>query len=186
MARKTYHSQVMRTYLTHMVLRDILLPPDDNIEQPSENLQFDLTVLEAIRATRYLRGQPEVAKCSNLHLAWEYAQDPHDHKRFINMLRVSPHLFNFILTLIKDHPVFFNNSHVPQMPVDVQLAITLYRMGRFGNGASLEDIAWTAGCSEGSVEEFTDCCFEAMESWASEPWHLTFSTMSHSLRHKEK
>jgi len=34
-----------------MVLRDILLPPDDDIEQPSENLQFDLTVLEAIRAT---------------------------------------------------------------------------------------------------------------------------------------
>jgi hypothetical protein len=56
MARKTYHSQVMRTYLTHMVLRDILLPPEDDSEQPCENLQFDLTVLEAIRAMRYLRG----------------------------------------------------------------------------------------------------------------------------------
>jgi len=166
MAHKTYHSQVMWTYLTHMVLRDILLPPDDDIEQPSENLQFDLTVLEAIRATRYLRGRPEVAKCGNLHLAWEYAQDPHNHKHFINMLRVSPHVFDFTLTLIKDHPVFFNNSHVPQTPVNVQLAVTLYRMGRFGNGASLEDIART----EGSVEEFTDCCFEAMESQASEPW----------------
>jgi len=66
----------MQTYLTHMVLRDILLPPDDDIEQPSENLQFDLTVLEAIQATRYLHGRPEVAKCGNLHLAWEYAQDP--------------------------------------------------------------------------------------------------------------
>jgi len=147
-----------------MVLRDILLPPDDNIEQPSENLQFDLTVLEAIQATRCLRGWPEVAKCGNLHLAWEYAQDPHNHKCFINMLRVSPHVFDFILTLIKDHPVFFNNSHVLQTPVDVQLAITLYHMGRFGNGASLEDIAWTAGCSEGSVEEFTDHCFGAIES----------------------
>jgi len=126
-----------------MVLRDILLPPDDDIEQPSENLQFDLTVLEAIWATIYLRGWPEVAKCGNLHLAWEYAQDPHDHKRFINMLRVSPHVFDFILTLIKDHPVFFNNSHVPQTPVDVQLAVTLYCMGHFGNGASLEDIAQT-------------------------------------------
>jgi len=120
----------MQTYLTHMVLRDILLPPDDDIEQPSENLQFDLTVLEAIRATRYLCGQPEVAKCGNLHLAWEYAQDPHDHKRFINMLWVSPHVFNFILTLIKDHPVFFN------------------RLRSLGS--------------------------------------LTFSTTSHSLRHKEK
>ncbi|KIJ97116.1 hypothetical protein K443DRAFT_258944 [Laccaria amethystina LaAM-08-1] len=36
MACKTYHSQVMWTYLTHMVLRDILLPSDDDLEQPFE------------------------------------------------------------------------------------------------------------------------------------------------------
>ena len=42
--------------------------------------------------------------------------------------------------------------------------MTLFRMGRFGNAASLEDIAREAGCSEGSVEAYTDCCFQAIMS----------------------
>jgi hypothetical protein len=39
----------------------------------------------------------------------------------------------------------------------------LYRLGRYGNGASLEDIARVAGFSEGSVEAFTDRVFTAIE-----------------------
>lgn len=46
----------------------------------------------------------------------------------------------------------------------MQLAATLYCLGCFGNGASLEDIACTAGCSEGAVEKYTERCFEAIES----------------------
>ena len=34
-------------------------------------------------------------------------------------------------------------------------------MGRFGNGASLEDVARMAGCSEGAVKNYTNRCFEA-------------------------
>jgi len=49
----------------------------------------------------------------------------------------------------EDHGVFKNN---PQTPVDVQLAVTLYCMGCFGNDASLEDLARTAGCSEQAVQ----------------------------------
>ncbi|KIK78740.1 hypothetical protein PAXRUDRAFT_163166 [Paxillus rubicundulus Ve08.2h10] len=37
-------------------------------------------------------------------------------------------------------------------------------MGHYGNGACLEDIAWIAGISEGSVEIFTEWCFKAIES----------------------
>jgi hypothetical protein len=51
-----------------------------------------------------------------------------------------------------------------QTPVAQQLAITLYRMGRFGNAASLEDLARVGGCSEGSVENYTERCFEAIEA----------------------
>ena len=29
MPRQTYHSLVTRTYLLHMVLRDLILPPED-------------------------------------------------------------------------------------------------------------------------------------------------------------
>lgn len=37
-------------------------------------------------------------------------------------------------------------------------------MGRYGNGASVEDIAQQAGCAEGSVENYTARCFTAIES----------------------
>jgi hypothetical protein len=105
-----------------------------------------------------------VEKAGNLHLAWEYAQNPNDHHRFTQMLRVTPESFQFILQLIQDHPIFTTTSHRPQTPVEIQLAVTLFRMGRYGNGASVKDIARTAGISEGAVERFTDRCFEAIHS----------------------
>jgi len=77
------------------------------------------------------------------------------------MLYVSPFVFEFILLFIKDHPIFTNNSNNSQAPVDVQLAVILYCMGQFGNGAS--DIVCIAGCSEGSVEKYTDQCFKAIK-----------------------
>jgi len=165
MPRKTYHSQVIRQYLLSTILRDIILPaPDHDLEQITENLNFDISVILAIRNTRYLQTRSKVPKSGNLHLAWEYSKNLEDHSRFINMLRVSPCVFEFILDLIKDHKVFHNNSNIPQTPVDIQLAVTLYRMGRFGNGASLEDMARHAGYSEGAIEKFTHRCFEAIES----------------------
>ena len=42
--------------------------------------------------------------------------------------------------------------------------MTLFRMGRFGNAASLTDISCVAGCGEGSVEHFTYRCITAIES----------------------
>ena len=36
-------------------------------------------------------------------------------------------------------------------------------MGCYGNGASIQDIAQAAGCSEGSVENYTSRCFDAIE-----------------------
>ncbi|KIK91091.1 hypothetical protein PAXRUDRAFT_150288, partial [Paxillus rubicundulus Ve08.2h10] len=53
---------------------------------------------------------------------------------------------------IEDHPVFFNNSGNAQEAIEVQLGMTLYRMGQYGNGASPEDIAYFVGCSKGAVE----------------------------------
>ena len=147
-----------------MAIRDLITPPSDNIYEHVKQTQLDLNILKGIKTTHYLRGRPEVKKSGNLHLAWDFAQNLEDHDHFKNMLRVSPFVFEFILLLIKDHPVFTNNSNNPQAPVDVQLAVTLYRMGRFGNGASLEDTARNAGCSEGAVENYTNRCFEAIES----------------------
>ena len=71
------------------------------------------------------------------------------------MLHVSPTVFDILLDLIQEHPVFYNKSNNGQTSVQKQLAITLYCMGCYGNGTSLEDISQTAGIPEGSVELFT-------------------------------
>ena len=80
------------------------------------------------------------------------------------MFWVSLGLFQVLLHLIEEHPVFWNNSNIPQKPVEVQLETTLYCMGRYGNGASLEDVARICGSSEGDVKNATCRCFDAIES----------------------
>jgi hypothetical protein len=166
MTQKSLHDQVTDAFIMSMAIRCLLLPPE-TAEDHAAQLGFDITTLIAIAQTRYLNGRPPVLKIGNLHLAWAYAQSPSDHHRFVNMLRVTPPVFQFILNLIEENPIFYNDSNNSQAPVEQQLAVTLFRMGRFGNGASLEDIARTAGCSEGSVENFTRRCFDAVEEFQS-------------------
>ena len=54
----------------------------------------DLEILNGIQNTCYLQGLTHVPKQENINLAWEYAQSPADHDHFINMLRVSPEVFD--------------------------------------------------------------------------------------------
>ncbi|KAG5650825.1 hypothetical protein H0H81_010887 [Sphagnurus paluster] len=140
---------------------------DTWLHHPTSSLLMSFSSISRqtlIKDTCYLNLRTSVPKAGNLHLAWEYAKNPAHHDMFIQMLCVSPVVFMVILKLIKDHPIFMNNSNVPQTPVNYQLAVTLYCMGRFGNTACLADIAREAGISEGSVEIFTNCCFTAIES----------------------
>ncbi|KAJ3746989.1 hypothetical protein EV360DRAFT_57131 [Lentinula raphanica] len=156
MPRATYHSELMHKFLSLSLLSITLDVLDDlNFEEYCDKLLLDLETIQIIRQTCYLRGRKEVAKAGSIHLAWTYAEsgDLLDEGRFINMLRVSPLVFDVIMQLIQEHHVFQNRSHKPQSPVDYQLTVTLYRMGRFGNAASLEDIARISGCSEGSKEK---------------------------------
>jgi hypothetical protein len=164
MARSSLHKEWVTAYLLLMAIRTIFTPPPD-LETACQQFDVDLRSILAILETRYLHGDRHpIPKAGNLHLAWEYAQNVADHHRFVSMLRVTPQIFNVILTLIEDHPIFVNHSNLGQTPVERQLAITLYRLGHCGNAASVEDIARTAGCSEGSVENYTNRCFTAIEA----------------------
>jgi hypothetical protein len=70
--------------------------------------------------------------------------------QFREVLRVSPTTFDKIVDKIKDDPVFFNNSNNPQIPVEEQLAITLYRFGHNGNASSQAEVGRWAGAGKGS------------------------------------
>ncbi|KAJ7164565.1 hypothetical protein C8R43DRAFT_878816 [Mycena crocata] len=110
-------------------------------------------LLQAILATRVLHPH-KVAKASQLHLVLvEFKED--DPKRFRRNLRVSPETFDALVTCIETHPIFSNNSHHPQTPAYIQLAIALFRFGHDGNAASVESIAQWAGVSVGLVVKST-------------------------------
>jgi len=81
---KTYHSQVIHQYLLSTILCDIIFPaPDHNLEQITENLNFDISVILAIHNTCYLQTCSKVPKSGSLHLAWEYSKNLENHSRFI-------------------------------------------------------------------------------------------------------
>jgi len=73
------------------------------------------------------------------------------HHLFRQYLRIDPVTFDKILIAISSDPVFVSRSQHPQMAVDYQLAITLYRFGYYGNAASLQRVADWAGVGKGTV-----------------------------------
>jgi hypothetical protein len=96
----------------------------------------------------------KVSKCSQVGLVIELFKGS-DPLRFRQNLRVDPHTFDFLVTLIEDDPVFHNNSNVPQLPVSYQLAIVLFRFGHYGNASSAAKVAQWAGCSAGNMVKAT-------------------------------
>ncbi len=163
----TLHDNVFCSYLLHATLRDLIDPPHEHsAAEMATRLQGDLDIFYLIRSTRYLNPRTHIPQnaTASLDLVWKYIEDPSQHDHFQHMLRVSPYVFQVLVELIKDHPIFHNNSNNPQAPVRQQLAVTLFWMVRFGNAASLEDIAREAGCAEGTVELYTKQCFTAILS----------------------
>ncbi|PFH47083.1 hypothetical protein AMATHDRAFT_152998 [Amanita thiersii Skay4041] len=158
------HDQLLCTYFLHLCLGEQILPTSNlTADEILIQVQADLELFQKIKTTRYLNPCTSIPKAGNLHLAWVYAESPEHHHLFLQMLHVLPGVvFSILLDLIKNHMVFFNNSNTPQMPVDYQLAVTLYKMGWYGNAASLANVACNAGCSEGSVKAFTDHCLHAI------------------------
>ena len=95
-----------------------------------------------------------VHKLSQLYLVLVlYKED--DYKRFRQNLRVNPETFDALVKRIEGDPIFMSDGPQDQMPLDEQLAITLFRFGHHGNAASVEAIAQWAGTSAGMVVNAT-------------------------------
>lgn len=117
--------------------------------------------LRALWETRVLNPHDPVAKVSQLGLVLDiYGIVQHD--RFRRNLRVIPSTFGALLAMIETNPLFISTGIRPQFPIHHQLAITLFRIGHFGNAASVASIAQWAGCSEGAVVNSTRRVFIAI------------------------
>ncbi|KAF8241129.1 hypothetical protein L208DRAFT_1352184 [Tricholoma matsutake] len=88
------HKEVLTAYLMFMVMRNIFTP-FRNLEEACRQFDLDVQAIVTLLETRYLNGDRHpVPKARNLHLAWEFAQNPADHHRFVSMLRVTPNIFH--------------------------------------------------------------------------------------------
>ena len=112
--------------------------------------------------SRVLSQAPPVPKSSQLHLLDHWRL--YSPERFRRKLRVEPETFDGLVVLIKDDPIFSNQSNCPQLPVGIQLCVFLFRAGHYGNAASPEDTAQWAGISVGAVEKCTDRIIVALLS----------------------
>lgn len=121
-----------------------------------------LRLMTEIEATRVIDPMPRIEKASQLHLLDEWRAI--NHPNFRKKLRVEPEVFDGLHELIVNHHIFQNNSGNPQLPVQIQLAIYLFRAGHYGNGASPEETAEWAGVAVGTVVNCTNRVMVALLS----------------------
>ncbi|KAH7911007.1 hypothetical protein BJ138DRAFT_1135633 [Hygrophoropsis aurantiaca] len=81
---------------------------------------------------------------------------------FRSYLRITPACFDVLVASLREDPVFHNRSNIPQMPVEEQVAIALYRFGHFGNATSTVMVALWAGVGYGTVHLATNRVMSAV------------------------
>lgn len=104
---------------------------------------------DEVSKSHTLVSRPRASCAPQLHLLEEWALT-HPEK-FRRKLQVDPEVFVEIVNRISNHPIFYNNSNNPQLPVPVQLAIFLNGIGHYGNAATPDNIAEWAGVSIGTI-----------------------------------
>jgi len=120
-------------------------------DEPLPASQVYLDTLGELYSQRYLNSWEGIikdgAQLQLLLIEWKVNRP----KIFHSYLRIDPACFDNLVTVIHDDEVFHNNSNNTQMPVDEQVAITLYRFGHYRNAASTMKVALWAGIGFGTV-----------------------------------
>ncbi|CAD7060363.1 unnamed protein product [Tilletia caries] len=101
---------------------------------------------------------------------------PSDLQAFRHLVRMTPPAFDALVQVIASNPVFqATDPRRPQAPVEEQVAVTLFWLGRCGNGSGVVDVALACGCAEGSVTAYSSRVVQALYDirqqvlcWASE------------------
>ncbi|KAG2335941.1 hypothetical protein BDR05DRAFT_860634, partial [Suillus weaverae] len=118
---------------------------------------------DEVEKVRTLISRPKATHAPQLHLLDKWRLE--NPWRFRRKLQVDPEVFVELINRIIHHPVFYNNSNNPQLPVPVQLAIFLNGIGHYRNAATAEDMADWAGVSVGTVYN----CY----------WHVMVAILQH-------
>lgn len=126
---------------------------DDDLPTASDSV---LCILGLLYSRRYLADREPINKGGeNLQLLltdWKHTRPD----IFRAHVRMTPECFNVLLAAIQTDPVFHSQSNRPQMPIDMQLAIALYRFGHYGNAISTTMVSLLAGIGYGTVRLVTN------------------------------
>jgi len=116
-------------------------------EELLDDLASDLI---SVISCRYLQINDPVPKS----LGWLTTVLPClDEKRFKIMLRITRPQFSMILQLIESHPTFHTRKN--RLPVPIQLAVVLFRIGSYGSGCSIPKLATLFGVGDGGTVDRT-------------------------------
>lgn len=86
----------------------------------------------------------------------------YDERHFGQEARMSKSCFWKLAEVIQDNPVFSNQFQRDQDPVHHQLLVTLFRLGKYGNGAGIGHTASYLSLGDGTAEIFTWRCLKAI------------------------
>ena len=130
-----------------------VLPDEKQLGKVCVHLFWALTweALRRTQARRYLQHNRGVTFKS---AAWFHAVRHHaSEQRFRTYFRVSRSTFSKLRGVLWAHarPVFCLRRGRAQLALDRQLAITLYRLGHYGNACSVDALAKLFGVSAGAV-----------------------------------
>ncbi|KAF8589563.1 hypothetical protein K439DRAFT_1645027 [Ramaria rubella] len=113
-----------------------------------------------LHATRYLQECMHIPKSGGQRWLTLKCYKPKHPALFQSLLCVSPPTFDALLSKIKGHPVFQNNSDNKQIPVSHQLAIVLYH---------IQNVGLWAGLGYGTVDKLCDEGFQrVVMRWPSQ------------------
>lgn len=123
---------------------DRLIYLDSSDETEAEEIERD-TMENLALVDRYRYGDIQMVPRQKTWLNEVFPK--YDENRFRQITRLSYAQFDKVYNCIKDNEIFFGCT---QSPVSLQLAVTLYRLGLNGAGASLKNIARLFGTGDGS------------------------------------
>uniref|UniRef100_A0A0A9Z5Y3 Putative nuclease HARBI1 n=1 Tax=Lygus hesperus TaxID=30085 RepID=A0A0A9Z5Y3_LYGHE len=155
MPRRSHKDKCLELIASQALIRYLLAENSDEEDDVLEESLEELNVAAHYRyGVDFIHGSVEKSR------SWWELLPNIDEGRFREMMRMDWHQFQIVMNEIKDDPVFKSKQ---QFPVEIQLMVVLYRLGSYGEGASVAKIATLFGIGdEGTVEILTRRVFVAI------------------------
>lgn len=140
-----------RYYLLQDLKAMLVASLADAEEVDEEEVMNWILLLEGVKDQRYLTAREGIPKST---WATTILPDLSD-TRFRKFIRMDRASFRHVVALIRNDPIFQNNSSYAQAPVEAQLQYALWKLGQNGTASGNVPSATFWGVSEGHVVDCT-------------------------------